>query len=107
MLLLPRARTPDTRFHDLRRACATLLLTKGVRVGTGEAITVPLKGSTHWGLRTGSPRGLSDLVELRRVRPVEGCLHLRLFNPVRLLTRFAYEEGSCAGLRIGADGENE
>jgi integrase len=28
--LLRRAGLPDTRFHDLRRTCATLLLTKGV-----------------------------------------------------------------------------
>jgi integrase len=28
--LLTRAELPDTRFHDLRHTCATLLLTKGV-----------------------------------------------------------------------------
>jgi integrase len=30
MLLLARDRLPNIRFHDLRRTCATLLLTKGV-----------------------------------------------------------------------------
>ena len=29
-LLIRRAGLPDTRFHDLRHTCATLLLTKGV-----------------------------------------------------------------------------
>jgi integrase len=41
--LLKRANLPDTRFHDLRRTCATLLLSKGV--------CTPSSYRNFWGTR--------------------------------------------------------